>query len=426
MKVLEGQEEHSHSERPWISINHDDIDASYTSLTGINVIGLEAESATIFSAPYSYLYAACDMMMRGVNGTEAYAYFKQLDNSRPFKMMPSGWPQNITYGDEYNALFNVSSGSGNYYQSSFFLTSNMEYRDQYLNGSMFFGTRDLARTVSVYKCALKSAAVEANLRCMGAGCNVHKMRRLPDNYPSVGNHSDNGTPWAVANTLSSAHHFFQNFPSMGGIIGQFSSHPVDNYIYGKTSQNYFESGPIVWRNWSSISDDTVSQRLTEILNTYWNAGRWPTATTRIDPYGERSLNQTSGEPYVDLWMNRTDATVTRSHIIYEASVPWILVLLFSSIILLVLGIANIFVSAHTTVPDIFGYVSSLALHNPHIKASGGGSALSGTEQTRILKDIRVQLGDVQRGEAVGHIALKSVEGNDDVARRRPHKARLYT
>jgi hypothetical protein len=181
----------------------------------------------------------------------------------------------------------------------------------------------------------------------------------------------------------------------------------------------------VLHTWANVSDAQVSQRLTELINTYWDSSRWIYTAALNDPYAQFSTNETSGEPYNYLALNRTDATITRELAIYKASATWIFTLFLCSSILLLLGIANIVVTLQTSVPDIFGYVSSLTRENPYVEIPGGGTMLDGTERMRLIKDLKVQLVDIRQGEDVGYIALKSLERGAATSAGRIQKNRLY-
>ena len=61
-------------------------------------------------------------------------------------------------------------------------------------------------------------------------------------------------------------------------------------------------------------------------------------------------------------------------------------------------------------PEILGSVSSLTLDSAFFpQFRGRGTALSGRERARDLKDVRVQLADVQPYAAVGRVALTLAE-----------------
>lgn len=106
---------------------------------------------------------------------------------------------------------------------------------------------------------------------------------------------------------------------------------------------------------------------------------------------------------------------------------WFALLLFSTVLLLVGGVVGAYLDHHTIGPDIFGFASSLARKNKHIRfvdeeeaasapLPGSGVAsraksgtMGGAERTRLLGDVRVMLKDVRPGKAVGRIALGSVD-----------------
>jgi hypothetical protein len=147
--------------------------------------------------------------------------------------------------------------------------------------------------------------------------------------------------------------------------------------------------------------------------------------TRNDPWGSASINQTSGEPFKDMTMNKTDATVMRQIPIYRANAGWVACLVICSSVLLLLGISSLLVSRRTTVPDIFDYVSFLTRDNPHVNAPHGGSGLDGAERARLLRKLPVQLGDADAGAEVGYITMRSIDGGKDREHGRVLKDRLY-
>ncbi|KAL4770044.1 hypothetical protein BDW60DRAFT_209445 [Aspergillus nidulans var. acristatus] len=57
--------------------------------------------------------------------------------------------------------------------------------------------------------------------------------------------------------------------------------------------------------------------------------------------------------------------------------------------------------------DILGYVSSLTRNNPYVPVPDGGSTLSGFERARLLRDMEVQILNVDERKDTGHIAFVS-------------------
>lgn len=180
---------------------------------------------------------------------------------------------------------------------------------------------------------------------------------------------------------------------------------------------------------STLPITTFTSRLAELINTYWLAGIAPYDFTGV-------LKNNGGADVVPL---TTTGTVASTAPVYHTSWGWLVLLLFSAVLLLVGGAVGAWLDQRTIGPDIFGFASSLARKNRHIKfideeegerregkgkASGVRSGtMGGPERTRLLGDVRVMLKDVRPDKAVGRIALGSVGGGVEGERLR--KGRLY-
>ncbi|KAJ6199410.1 hypothetical protein J3E72DRAFT_266926 [Bipolaris maydis] len=176
----------------WVHIREDTT--AYTSLTGLSVVGLQADSVANFSVVYEYMYADCKAQIRG-SGDEVKAYLdRQIPRSglNGSLILPSGWPYKLSElsiqlnrdTDTIDRLFNVSYLNpifGQlYYQSSFFLVSPQNLSTTWATtGYLFYGTRDgyNERTMFLYKCALHDMEIEANTICSSAACRTSRLRR---------------------------------------------------------------------------------------------------------------------------------------------------------------------------------------------------------------------------------------------------------
>lgn len=74
----------------------------------------------------------------------------------------------------------------------------------------------------------------------------------------------------------------------------------------------------------------------------------------------------------------------------------------------------------TRVPDILGYVSTLARDDPYFERQVP-SHLDGLEATRAVRNVRVIVGDVHQEADVGHVAFASM----GIGPQRVSKKRLY-
>lgn len=459
LRPLELLELENNKLHPWIDVDEGSA-ADYTSLTGLSIVGLEADTVANFSVPYAYMYADCKAHMRG-SSKEIKAFFDKeigLSKTGQNQLHPSGWPypQRLNSpGGEFGYLFNVSyllPTNNLYYESSFFLVSPQNLTVEWgTTDHVFYGTKDAGSDgqprISLYKCSLHDIDVEAHIACSSAACRTTRLRRIIVPRPPItdprGVNTTSGAqpvyddsvlpisqPWQVLNHAHYLRNFIQYFPTIGGMTSGNAFHPVDNYIYGNLSTDgpptsYFTADIRIERNWAAVPDAHISQRLTEILNTYWEASRWFETTIRSDPYGVSSMNRTAREPFAELRMNATTASVASQVPIYRASVPWILTLGVCSGTLLLLGVANVVVARQTAMPDVLGAVSSLTRENEFVELPPGGSGLDGMDRSRLIRDLNVQLCDVQPGEEVGRVALRSIKKDEDVKGAKVERDRLY-
>ena len=294
--------------------------------------------------------------------------------------------------------------------------------------ALLYGSRQTGLTFYLFKCSMKSIMVEANIVCEAKNCGAERLRRL--DMPRSKRYGTS-LPYDIINNGMYMPVFLQYLTGIGGDNSQFRSNPVDAYIYGNTPWATIggsSAGPM--NNWTEYFFDTqrstgMSQQLSRVLNTYWDASRWPLAMTRNDPFGTASINKTTGEPFEGMTMNKTEAVVTHQIPIYRASTGWVACLVTCFSVLLLLGICSLILSFSTTAPDIFDYVSSFIRDNPYVDAPPGGSSLDGAEHARLLRKLPVQLGDADASAEVGYIAMRSVSGRKDCKEGRVRRVRTY-
>ncbi|KAF3046168.1 hypothetical protein E8E11_003398 [Didymella keratinophila] len=166
---------------------------------------------------------------------------------------------------------------------------------------------------------------------------------------------------------------------------------------------------------ATITDRERTNRITTLLNTYFQGCAWGYQVTRsgffdIPEYPWAGL-QNSRSP--DRWISASDAAFSHPVPIYRADVGWIVSLLLTTLVLLLLGIVNAAYSFVTIAPDLFYYASSLARENPYTNTPNGGTTMDGAERSRLLRDLKIQIADVSPEHQVGYIVVKSVEGDED-------------
>ncbi|KAF3032805.1 hypothetical protein E8E12_002211 [Didymella heteroderae] len=421
---LEVAELKNSTDRSWHTVNSNDT-YSYASLAGINVMNLAEQGSTNFTVPYEYMYFNCELSPQSnfsklteVDPPQPYPpslmnYLLSLQNSS--KLTTQGWtntPRNTTsplFTD--NSFFMYTKGTPDKLEA-------LLYGSRYITSLNFF----------LWECSMNSLMVEANIVCQFDKCAVDRLRRA-DTQDQKGTLSG-FTPYGVTHTWQWNRYFIQALASLGGEASTQQSNPVDAYIFNQTQWAVADVGFLPGQqNWTTYIGEPqkaidLSHRLTKVLNTYLDSFRWPKAVTLSDPFARKSLNST-GQPTEALTLNSTEAVVSIPIPVYRVNAPWAALLVICSSALLLLGIFGIFVQSRTMAPDIFNHASSLTRDNPHVNAPSGGSGLDGADRARLLKKMRVQLGDAEPQSETGYVAFRSVRGTNECREGRIRKDRLY-
>jgi hypothetical protein len=87
---------------------------------------------------------------------------------------------------------------------------------------------------------------------------------------------------------------------------------------------------------------------------------------------------------------------------------WLSLYFISCSVLLMAVACGVVLNRMVVAPEILGFMSALTRDNPHVRIPGGGTAMSGIQRSRLLKDVRIRLGDIrEERDEVGYIAITS-------------------
>lgn len=190
----------------------------------------------------------------------------------------------------------------------------------------------------------------------------------------------------------------------------------------------------------SISPEEFSLRFGQLLNAYLYGSMW-----NATPYivgasfdgisesfsGGNNASNIVAESSADLAamiQNQTaafkvPAKLVTNKEVYFVFYPWLVIFLISTMVMQLAAIIGIIFSRKTIVPDYLGYVSSLAKESPYIRMPDVGVNMDGMDKARLVKDVKVRLGDVAeegtRGP-VGRLAFARMEETSMVK-----KGKLY-
>jgi hypothetical protein len=208
--------------------------------------------------------------------------------------------------------------------------------------------------------------------------------------------------------------------------------PIQSYLYEPFSQidlvaadgtiamdeNRGISGLSLLNNQVPIPD--FSDRLGQLVNAFIQGSQWNSTSyligasfngiNAIETGGNAAsfIPATTPGSLTSLIQNQTaaftvPATLTLQRQIYRCSYPWAFALLLSSLGMLASSILSVIFSRITVVPDYLGYVSSLAKESPYVRMPDGGANLDGMDRARLMKGLRVRLGNVDSGRGSRHV-----------------------
>ena len=391
----------------WISIDNN-ANIAWSSLTGLLIKGLPLDGISTFVISSTYLDLACS------DDTPVTS----LDDLA-----------NISTG----TAVNLTNGAWNFETYSNYLTTEEVVTSSYMGESLSSdGHLPLSLTyvsdvstlansptansnaVDVYNCSLDLATVESNTTCHGDSCTVTSMKRSPD--PS---HSMPFSSLEYGQLLN-------DLCLLGGLVNGGKATAgghcaTDYYLLGETSPlSYVTQEDPPLPNFPSIKGPVFAERLTTLLNTAWQISLAPINL----PLGS-SANFSQITPDGGTGATDTTATVARQVPHYSTNMLYITLLLVVTFVLQACAIVGLILKYMTIAPDILGYVSTMTRDNPHTKIGVGGNTLDGLERARLLHSMKVQLADSTKDQAEGHVVFRSVDPEDEYAKKELDKRRLY-
>ncbi|KAL2811248.1 hypothetical protein BJX63DRAFT_433540 [Aspergillus granulosus] len=395
----------------WRVASSENGTTTYSALTGLVLQGIPPGLDVEFPVESFYFDFDCHFVANNLTGNETLHRIGE---------------QTLRYHNA-SLLFGEPSVSGRNY-SNFFVETNHDLLGLGATRSqihLFYASRDYPEwSVALFDCSLSRIPVESWIECRNALCAVTRMRPskkdtrppistpfvLPPEYPG-----DFG-PTTLIN-------FVEYFPLAAGGMSAYQPSPTDSYIYGDPTVFALN-----WqRNWSTVDLQFFSNRFTTAFNTYWQTSLGPytiTSATISDP-----VNLTD-PPGLYPRFNATPGTTSRRVTVYRTHDSWVAIFIIATALLQLCAFTGIFLRGITRAPDILGYVSSLTRGNPHVPLPAGvgdsGTTVSGLDRARLLRDMRVQIADVEGGKDVGRVAFVAVGlGGDRVGPKRLRKGRRY-
>ncbi|EXJ91843.1 hypothetical protein A1O3_00393 [Capronia epimyces CBS 606.96] len=304
-----------------------------------------------------------------------------------------------------NIGFNVTSGNGTFlgpntttsYNNGIYPSWQVAM-DQFVNNNLYFygypeklvnaSDANLPQATFLFqdpspwvaRCKINQIYVESNVTCVSASdstvlvCSVMEQRKSPNRHaPST------ITSLSFPSTFS--YMMYEWIMATGPMLSSGYSTLTEYYLQNTSAAFILSGNNRDYADYSNVTAEAFSQRLGQLLNTWVVASQ---VSANLMDYGLNARN--------------TTATYLEARLVYLCSWPWLGAYVASIAVMQIAALFSIWCVAHTTIPDVLGYCSSLTRDSQFFGFVKGGSALDGIVRARKLRDIKVRMGEVV-GEA---------------------------
>lgn len=368
-------------------------ETTWSSLTGLPVYGLEKSTISRFNFNTAYMKTLCE-----VSGQDIF-----YDGSSPLFTR-----QNFTtLAPDANSGANLAVAVKVASPFDLFRFTFYSLADTFTSGPA-------PALLTNATCNVTMRYVEAQVECDGMDCRTLAAR--PSSNPAI-HRAVPLAPLDVASVLSggiaqdTGHYqsFFSSFvtatdASLACDTALCTTSGIEGYIADPDNPFTLTETPRL----PDVGDALFSQRLTQLMNTYWIDSVAPFAIT-----GNFSLNPVDNQ-YGTLNEYNTDSTIgtaeTRMDVI-KCNYAWLATLVISSITLFACGVASAVLSMRRSGPDILDRFSTSLRDNPHVHDSQASSMEDSSIKAVRLQNLVVRLGDVQPHEDVGYVAIAPAESS---------------
>ncbi|KAE8451020.1 hypothetical protein EG329_004692 [Mollisiaceae sp. DMI_Dod_QoI] len=427
----------------WVSTSANNGTLVYSSVFGIPMTGIGSGNTTL-TMESTYMELSCYNMTtfpipNATDGTTDFHGFL-ISTNGPFfsyQNVSEDNPWAIGYqGQDVTQLGSNDTSSFVYPQSCPDCLSTALSNSTFTNGTLVFQEFDGVDNVTTVYCTPSQQYVESEIFCSKdkttQQCQVTAQRPsiLPHMPPELTYLSFNDVALGLTGLL-------QNSTPQFRAVNQ-----LQNWILDPTSGVALISTPNTGSNnegetpLAFVSLKDIGDRLGQLVNAFIHGSMWNSTTYVIEtplynitamPTGGNniSLVPATTTDLVAMIQNKTAAfTVTGTQInaaqVYLAFYPWLVIFLLSDLVMLLAAITGVYFSRKTIVPDCLGFVSSLAKESPYIRMPDVGINMDGMDKAKLVKDMKVRLGDVSEFEGgnsqIGRLAFARMEETTKVKR----------
>lgn len=380
-----GEDPSQHTDR-WYSVENRP-ELSYTSLHGQPVIDLPKSGNVSFSLESSYWETQC-----GSFNPAADWLAENSTDEDPYRGTMTPGPSTPTFAllkkEETTSDETASPDSAGQFQFNYVSKINQ--------------TRNINSS-----CTAWFRTVESEVFCEDAKCLVQKMRYLNRNLTSmfrpIATDGEEKSNWNLfvfylTETMPGADVGIKgNISRRSELVEQWIMDPNNMWSNTRDSHALFE-----YVDFSTLAPEMFSSRLQVAMNTYWDSTM--NSSVRIGNLTSQDLHGTN-ETLIWTPINAVGARWAGQR--YICNMVFAILTFVISGLLFIAAVVSVALGVMTRAPDVLGYVSTLARDDPYFDKHVP-SHLDGLDASRMLRDERVILGDVNKNGNVGHVAFASM------------------
>ncbi|KAL4790294.1 hypothetical protein BDV19DRAFT_341317 [Aspergillus venezuelensis] len=407
----------------WMPVKNSSQIENYTALFGMPVIGLKEamnNGDVQFNVETTYVELSCSPFRKNESSLSGMSV--SCPNCFTYTGSKEHWVRSQAYlglpSDEF-----IPNGKSFEYGVPDDIGLDQNNPNYTLPRTLRFNSTFLGDE-SYTNCQITQRPVEAYIECIDKSCAATRVRQSTTDHRDGNFTAVDYWAWKVLDMISSAS----------------SGKAASDVMWGSSTSELFLNdsnvAPIQTGiggipdgvNLSSLSVDLFETRASILLNTGIQAFMAPTGfagslpSNNLSFYGKPHIpanglltaaNESmwlsydannamypegvgllvnSGAPFVGA---STNATLTHFTEVYKPEYVWAIILIVSTLMLFIIGVAGIWVRLKTMAPNIFDPVIGLTYNNQYISSTGREyDPLDADDRAKLLADKRVQLGEV--------------------------------
>lgn len=419
----------------WLNVPSQNV--SYASLVGLPVSGLvSGADFTELKLETSYWRLDCPLVQRGDICDLLTADSFPTDDSPPMYnvsandgITPVAPPGNRCTRTDWvghtlalaSFVYTNSSGSGGAGRQCAANQTFVPARNLIYSGWPMYGAAKADSERFSAFCTMTTSWVEVQVRCHRQECAVSRVRRSQLPHPPTGWTSLDDEDCIYFN------YFIDWFIRVADASGSASGALPQGYLAYPNAPSLALHGLVNATHPGDLEPAVFGLRLGQLLNTWWilSIGR-DLVSSGVD-VGKVGRVGDDVFPRYRLQLNTTSGMLTHDVAIISCSTGWFVALAVVSAVMIAASAVPLMLRFRTRTPAFSLLVSTMVKDSPYFEGSGTGSTLESSDRSRLLRHRMVRLGDVAPNDAVGYLAVGSLDGDSSsVGRvRKGQEGRLY-